>query len=244
MEKELKAFLLRSIEAPQNFIRYFPLNSEDNFKDQLLIISNRIKNYGNGYLQNKDLVYYYRTFTLQESNITIFCIIYFHFSLKRKYLENLADEIYSISETYNLFENNHINENTILRINELYLKYISIIKKDKSAIGFCSGIELIRNNTEDGNNINIDYNSTKGIVQKSKRYSRIKSKTNCDLENTFTNTPLIETELTYIMRGYNLNKILIIRKWKKFKNCWFIIFIIIGVLIYGLLGFYIYLWMQ
>ena len=84
MEAKLKAFLLRSIKRPKNFIRYFPLNSQDVFRNQLIIISNRIKDYGNGYLQNKDLVYYYRTFTLTESNITIFCIFYFTIRILKK----------------------------------------------------------------------------------------------------------------------------------------------------------------
>ena len=244
MEAKLKAFLLRSIKRPKNFIRYFPLNSQDVFRNQLIIISNRIKDYGNGYLQNKDLVYYYRTFTLTESNITIFCIFYFHFSLNRKYLINLADEICNISDNNNLFDNNNeINENIILKINELYFKYLSIIKKDKGIYG----IELIGNTPEENNDniINNDSASIKGVKYKSKAFSRIKEKehkTNSDLGNTFTNTPFTEYELTFMMRGYNLNKIIKVIKWKKFKKCWLIIFIILNILIYGFLGLYYYFW--
>ena len=83
MEEELKAILLRSISKPKNLTKYIPLYTEDIFKSQLLIVTNKIKKYGNGYLQNRDLVYYYRTFRFSETKIAIFCIIYFHFSLKK-----------------------------------------------------------------------------------------------------------------------------------------------------------------
>ena len=243
MEPKLKAFLLRSVKKPKNFIQYFPLNSGDVLKNQLIIISNRIKEYGNGYLQNKDLVYYYRTFTLTESNITIFCIFYFHFSLNRQFLINLADEICNISDNNNLFDiNSNINENVILKINELYYKYISIIKKDKGIYG----IELIGNTVEENNDdIKKDSDSIQGVKFKSKAFSRIKekdNKTNSDLGSTFNNAPFIEYELTFMMRGYNLNKIIKVIKWKKFKKCWLIIFIILCILIYGFLGLYCYFW--
>ena len=246
MEEELKAFLIRSIKKPKNFIRYFPLNSGDIFNDQLTIISNKIKSYGNGYIQNKDFVYYYRTFNLQKSNKTIFCLIYFHFSLNRKYLEKLADEIYDVSDNNRLFQNNNIiNENAILQINGLYYKYLSIIRSDKGIRNFCSGIDLVGHIQEDEKDNNkIDCATTQGVLHKSKKYSRIKekiTKTNSDLGNTFNNNPFSETEFTFLMRGYNLSKIIQIIKWKKFKKCWLIIFIILSILIYGLLGFYFYL---
>ena len=62
------------------------------------------------------------------------------------------------------------------------------------------------------------------------------------LGKTFTNTPFTEYELTFMMRGYNLNKIIKVIKWKKFKKCWLIIFIILSILIYGFLGLYCYFW--
>lgn len=243
MEPKLKAFLIRSIKRPKNFIRYFPLNREDVFKNQLLIISNRIKEYGNGYLQNKDLVYYYRTFTLTESNITIFCIFYFHYTLNRKYIVNLADEICDISENNNLVDkNNDINKNIILQINELYYKYLSIIKTDKGIYG----LELIGNTFEEYNEYKNNDSPSKQCIR-SKTYNRIKVKdlkTNIDLGNTFNNTPFTEYELTFMMRGYNLNKIIKVLKWTKFKKCWLITFIILTILIYGFLGLYCYFWIS
>ena len=43
MEEELKAILIRSIKRPKNLLLYFPLNNEDIYKEQLLIISKKLK---------------------------------------------------------------------------------------------------------------------------------------------------------------------------------------------------------
>ena len=245
MEEELKAILLRSIRKPKNLIKYIPLYTEETFKSQLLIISNKIKKYGNGYLQNKDLVYYYRTFKFQDSKIAIFCVIYFHFSLKRKYIEKLAEEIYELTDIDNIIENNNFNNDLILKINELFYKYQTKIKEDKGIVDFISGIEFIRNTPDEKDTPNLkDLNSTNGIIHKRKnnKFKRKESnnKTNSDLGSTFSKMPYIENELNFMMRGYNLNKIIIIMKWKKSKKFWLIIFIIISVLLYALLGFYIF----
>ena len=243
MEEELKAILLRSIRKPKNLIEYIPLYTEQTFKSQLLIVSNKIKKYGNGYLQNRDLVYYYRTFRFQDSKISIFCVIYFHFSLKRKYIEQLADEIYELTDINNIIENNNFNNDLITKINELFYKYQTKIKEDKGVIDFISGIELIRNTPDEKDTHALkDLNSTNGIVhRKNIKFKRKESnnKTNSELGSTFSKMPYID-ELNFMMRGYNLNKIIKIMKWKKTKKCWLIIFIIISVLLYALLGFYIF----
>ena len=118
---------------------------------------------------------------------------------------------------------------------------MSIIRKDKGIIDFCSGIEYIGEgdtpNDKDINNVE----SIDTIVNKRKKYSRIKnSKKNKDLGSTFNNTPFTETELTFMMKGYSLLKVLNIMKWIKSKKRWRNIFIIISILLYLFLGFYIY----
>ena len=240
MEEELKAILLRSTNSNKNLINYFPLKSGNIFKDQLVTISNQIRKYGNGYLQNKDLVYYYKTFTYQHTNISLFCVIYFHFSLKRKYIEKLIEEIYQITNINEIIENNVINENIILKINDLFHNYKSIIKYDKGKKIFIKGIDLIEETPSEDKNRN---NSIHGEVNQ-KYYNRIKekesSKVNSDLGSTFNNTPFTEAELNFMMRGYNLNKIIIVTKWKKTKKHWLIIFFILGLVLYTLLGLYIY----
>ena len=244
MEEELKAILLRSIKKPKNLTKYIPLYTEETFKSQLLIVSNKIKKYGKGYLQNKDLVYYYRTFIFQESKI--FCVVYFHYSLKRKYIEQLVEEIYGLSDINNIIENNNFNKDIIFKINELFYKYQSIIKQDKGIIDFISGLEFIRNTPDEKDTSNLkDINSINGVIHKRKN-NKFKgkesnnNKTNSDLGSTFSKMPFIENELNFMMRGYNLNKIITIMKWKKSKKFWLIIFIILSVLLYTLLGFYIF----
>ena len=59
-------------------------------------LSQEFEFHNSGYLIK--VVYYYRTFRFQDSKISIFCVIYFHFSLARKYIEQLADEIYERSK--------------------------------------------------------------------------------------------------------------------------------------------------
>ena len=243
MEEELKAIVLRSIKKSKTLkiVKYFPLNKEERFKNQLLMISNKIKKYGNGYLQNKDLVYYYRTFTYQESNITFFCVIYYNYRLNRKLIENLANEIYKITDIKNIVINNDLDNNILTIINDLFYKYRSIIKQEKGIRDCISGIELISDTPEDKGN---DFNSTNGIIH-GRKFNRIKqkdgNKANSELGSTFTNTPFTETELNFIMRGYNLNNIIKIIKWKKSKRNWLITFIILSLLLYILLVFYIYL---
>ena len=246
MEEGLNAILIRSKHRhPKNLIKYFPLNKGDIFKDQLLIISNKIKSYGNGYLQSKEFVYYYKTFTYQESNIKLFCVIYYHFSLNRNYIIKLAEEIYKLTDTKNLFKNNDIDENITLEINEVFFKYISLIRKEKGIFEFCSGIECISFKHEDDI---CDLDSTHGVNQGTKKnYYKIKEKnniTNSELGNTFNNIPFTETELNCLMKGYNLYKAIQINKWKKFKKIWLIIFIISSILIYIFLGFYIYIFFK
>jgi hypothetical protein len=136
MEEELKAIVLRSIKKSKTLkiVKYFPLNKEERFKNQLLMISNKIKKYGNGYLQNKNLVYYYRTFTYQESNITFFCVIYYNYSLNRKLIENLSDKIYTLTDIKNIIiANNDLDNNISIStiINDLFYKYRSITRQEK-----------------------------------------------------------------------------------------------------------------
>ena len=241
MEEELKAILIRSIKHPKNLLLYFPLNHEDIYKEQLKTISNKIKKYGNGYFQNKDLVYYYKTFTFQNSNITLFCIIYYYFSLKRKYIEKLSEEIYELIDIKYISENNELNQHTISKINDLFYKYLSIIREDKGIIDFCSGIEYIKesdsSNEKDTNSIK----SNDAIINKRTKYSRIKNtKKSKELGSTFNNTPFTETELNFMMKGYSLFKVVNIIKWRKSKKRWLIIFIIISIILYLFLGFYIH----
>ena len=245
-EEDLKAILIRSIKHSKkvNLVQYyFPLNSEDLFKNQLLIISNKIRKYGNGYLQNKDLVYYYRTFTYQETKITFFCVIYYYYTLGRKLIENLADEIYNITNINNIIVNNNLDNNMISKINSLFYKYRAIIKQEKGINVFISGIELIGDTAYDIDNTNL-LDSTHGIIHR-RKFNRIRqkdgNKTNSELGSTFNNTPFTETELNFMMRGYNLNNIIKIIKWKKNKKIWLIIFIILSLLLYILLGLYIYI---
>ena len=241
MEEELKAILIRSIKHPKNMLLYFPLKSDDIYKEQLTIISKKIKKYGNGYLQNKDFVYYYKYFTFQETNINLFCIIYYHFSIKRKYIENLSKEIHELIDIKYIIEHNEMNNKTIKNINNLFYKYISIIREDKGIIDFCSGIDFI--DSRDSSN-DKDINSVKSIdniAHKNKKFCRIKkTKKNKELGSTFNNTPFTEAELTFMMKGYNLYKIINIIKWRKSKKSWLIIFILISLLLYILFGFYIY----
>jgi hypothetical protein len=237
MEDELKAVLLRSKKVPKKLIKYFPLDKGDTFKEQLLIISNKIKSYGSGYLQNKDLVYYYKTFTYQESNIQLFCVIFYHFSLNRKYVLKLAEDIYKLTDSKNLFKNNDINEKITSEINNLFFKYISLIKQEKGVMEFCSGIENIVFETSSDE---CECKSTLGIKSRSRVINKRIKRENSDLGNTFNNTIFTEMELTFLINGYNLYKIVIVNKWKKTKIIWLVIFIILSVLLYIFLGFFIY----
>ena len=226
MSDSLKAILLTNLKNSPDFIRYFPNNNGDLYKNHLEIIANSIKQYGNGYLQNKNIIYYYKTFTFQESNIVLFCLIYFELPYKRKYVEKLTEEIYELITKQITSINNILDNNTSKVINKLFYKYASIDKNK---------IEM----NEDNSMKDLDIGN---LINKKNIYNRVDNegeKNEKEFGKTFSNIPN-ETELTFLYNGRNIGNIIKLLRWKKFKRKCLISFIILDVLLFGLLGVYIY----
>ena len=224
---DLKAIIITNLKNTPDFIQYFPINSGNEYKNHLIAISNSIKTYGNGYLQNKNGVYYYKTFTFQNSNMVLFCLIYFQLPYKRKYIEKLSEEIYEIIENNkDKFSNGNIDNNISKIINKVYYKYCSIEKDDEE---------------HEEENILKTVGSFNSFTRKL-IYSRINNKeekNQNELGNTFSHIPK-EAELTFLLNGKNINNMKEIIIWKRFKRNWLIIFIIIFVILCVLLGLYLY----
>ena len=221
---DLKAIIITNLKNTPDFIQYFPINSGNEYKNHLIAISNSIKTYGNGYLQNKNGVYYYKTFTFQNSNMALFCLIYFQLPYKRKYIEKLSEEIYEIIDNNkDKFSNGNIDNNISKIINKVYYNYCSIEKDDEE--------ENILKTVGSFNSF------TRKLI-----YSRINNKeekNQNELKNTFNHIPK-EAELTFLLNGKNINNMKEIIIWKRFKRNWLIIFIIIFVILCVLLGLYLY----
>ena len=224
---DLKAIIITNLKNTPDFIQYFPINSGIEYKNILIAISNSIKTYGNGYLQNKNGVYYYKTFTFQNSNMALFCLIYFQLPYKRKYIEKLSEEIYEIIDNNkDKFSNGNIDNNISKIINKVYYKYCSIEKDDEE---------------HEEENILKTIGSLNSLTRKL-IYSRINNKeekNQNELGNTFSHIPK-EAELSFLLNGKNINNMKEIIIWKRFKRKWLIIFIIIFVILCVLLGLYLY----
>ena len=226
MERQLKAILLTRLKNCPHFVNYYPNDRNQVHKNNLITLSKSIKKYGNGYLQNKNDVYYYRTFTYDDSEQMLFCIIYYKLPYKRIYVQNLVEEIYELTYDQNIFENNQFNANISREIEKLFTKYASMHKKAK-----LSNEEMIRNNSNISN-----YSLRK------QRYSRVTKddKENTELGKTFSVAPN-EVELNYALNQKKIFSVAKVNKWKKSKKRWLVFFIIISVLLYALLGFYFYI---
>ena len=224
---DLKAIIITNLKNSPDFIQYFPIDSGNEYKNHLKSISDSIKAYGNGYLQNKNAVYYYKTFTFQNSNMVLFCLIYFQLPYKRKFIEKLTEEIYEIIDNNkDKFSNGNIDINLSKIINKVYYKYCSVEKDDEE---------------HEEENILKTVGSYNSFTRKYifSRINNKEEKSQNELGNTFTHIPK-ETELTFLLNGKNINNYKEIIIWKRFKRNWLIIFIIIFVILCVLLGLYLY----
>ena len=224
---DLKAIIITNLKNSPDFIQYFPIDSGNEYKNHLISISDSIKTYGNGYLQNKNGVYYYKTFTFQNSNMVLFCLIYFQLPYKRKFIEKLTEEIYEIIDNNkDKFSNGNIDINLSKIINKVYYKYCSVEKDDEE---------------HEEENILKTVGSYNSFTRKYifSRINNKEEKSQNELGNTFTHIPK-EAELTFLLNGKNINNMKEIIIWKRFKRNWLIIFIIIFVILCVLLGLYLY----
>ena len=224
---DLKAIIITNLKNSPDFIQYFPIDSGNEYKNHLKSISDSIKAYGNGYLQNKNAVYYYKTFTFQNSNMVLFCLIYFQLPYKRKFIEKLTEEIYEIIDNNkDKFSNGNIDINLSKIINKVYYKYCSVEKDDEE---------------HEEENILKTVGSYNSFTRKYifSRINNKEEKSQNELGNTFTHITK-EAELTFLLNGKNINNMKEIIIWKRFKRNWLIIFIIIFVILCVLLGLYLY----
>ena len=224
---DLKAIIITNLKNSPDFIKYFPINSGNEYKNHLIAISDSIKTYGNGYLQNKNSVYYYKTFNFQNSNMVLFCLIYFQLPYKRKYIEKLSEEIYEIIDNNkDKFSNGNIDNNISKIINKVYNKYCSIENDDEE---------------HEEENILKTVGSFNSFTKKYifSRINNKEEKSQSELGNAFTHFPK-EEELTFLFNGKNIINMKEIIIWKRFKRNWLIAFIIFFVILCVLFGLYLY----
>ena len=224
---DLKAIIITNLKNSPDFIKYFPINSGNEYKNYLIAISDSIKTYGNGYLQNKNSVYYYKTFNFQNSNMVLFCLIYFQLPYKRKYIEKLSEEIYEIIDNNkDKFSNGNIDNNISKIINKVYNKYCSIENDDEE---------------HEEENILKTVGSFNSFTKKYifSRINNKEEKSQSELGNAFTHFPK-EAELTFLFNGKNIINMKEIIIWKRFKRNWLIAFIIFFVILCVLFGLYLY----
>lgn len=242
MGEELKVIFLTNLKNCPAFIQYYPSKGNQEHRNHLISISNSIKTYGNGILQNKNEVYYYRTFTYEGSSQTLFCIIYYNLPYKRIYAENLVEEIYELTYNQNIFIHNEFDTKISKQINKLFYRYASIPKNEKKY----KNIKDSNNSNIINRSINSNYSNYSNCSLRKQIYSRVDNKQNKeknDLDNIFSNAPNA-TELDFILKGKKLYNLIKISKWKKSKKRWLWVFIIISVVLYVLLGLYIYFYIE
>lgn len=131
---EIKLFLLSSIENELNINQFFPSDYNDQETlAELLKVSKHFKKCGDGCLQTKDFIYYYKTFIpLIKMDQNLFLLFYCTNSYNEKNIDSLCEEIFQILDD-DPIEDMKLKKSAKTEINTVFLKYKNLnteIKKN------------------------------------------------------------------------------------------------------------------
>ena len=121
---EIKLFLLTSIENDLNINQFFPSDYNDqNTISELLNVSKHFKKCGDGCLQTKDFIYYYKTFIpLVKNEQNLFLLFYCTNSYSEKNIDRLCEDLFQILDDEPI-EELELKETAKNAINDVFLNY-------------------------------------------------------------------------------------------------------------------------
>ena len=191
----LDSLLLTGIDDEFPLTKFFPLNYKNqNALTELLILTKSFKNCGKGSLQNKNKIFYYRTYIptlpVQEDNSSVshsfsdyyiysydcnkkkfFLIYYCDLNYKKKDIDSLTKKIMKVLDN-NAFEGHDLKREACNQINSLFEQY----QKLAPNLGKINPLtEVTINDSSDSiNNVSIDSGrSIKSLISKKRIDSRI-----------------------------------------------------------------------
>ena len=252
----LKCLLMTSVQEDLKFTQYFPLNSDDekNIYNELLIISKYLTKCGNGSLQHKNTIYFYRTYIhsnfeknenynddnnfynenkTNKNNQKIFIIFFCSLKYNQKHIDNFTTEIFNIFDK-NGFNGEKLNDASLSKINTLFKKYqkLSPEFKQLNPMKKYNSYEIVKTE-EKSNDILIDKTSinrrfNSRIIVSKTEYKDSFNPINFDDE--FNSFKANERDLSIMFKQNEVEGCYIpqINQWKKIK----VIDIIINIIIF------------
>ena len=242
---EIKLFLLTSIDNEIKINQYFPTDINDQKSlTNMVKISQHYKNCGDGCIQTKDFIYYYKTFVpLSREDIPLFLLFYCTKTYKEKNIENLCEELFQILDNEHIEESKLKNEAKTL-INDIFLQYKNLEKVKKISLG--KDIKLSknsfnessyeRNNSYESQNDNYRGDPRFYSYLVRKRVSRNESDIDLFLDDNVFKTCSFDDFGHNPVKRYNDNLLKNdnFEKWKKLKKHYLIFSIILCILTYFL----------
>jgi hypothetical protein len=246
----LNSLLMTGIDDEIPLTKFFPLNYvNENTLTELLIISKSFKNCGKGSLQNKNKMFYYRTYiptipvqedTLNGSNSfsdyyiysydcnkkKFFLIYYCDLNYKKKDIDSLTNKIMKVLDN-NAFEGHDLKREACTQINSLFQQYQKIAP-NLGKMNQLNDVTIV-NSSDSINNVSIDSNKSKKSLISTKRIdSRIifpkkkhkKSEISVDIDD-LTSLKEDDSDLSIMFKN-NLDDYINlsqINKWKNIQKC-------------------------
>jgi hypothetical protein len=241
----LNSLLITGIDDVIPFTKFFPLNYENiNTLTELLILSKSFKNCGKGSLQNKNKIFYYRTYIptlVQDDNSSVshsfsdyyiysydcnkkkfFLIYYCDLNYKKKDIDSLTKKIMKVLDN-NAFEGHDLKREACNQINSLFEQY----QKLAPNLGKINPLtEVTINDSSDSiNNVSIDSGrSIKSLISKKRIDSRIifpkkkrkKTEVSVDIDD-LTTIKEDDSDLSIMFKN-NLDEDINLTQINKWKN--------------------------
>jgi hypothetical protein len=241
---EIKLFVLISIEDDLNINQYFPTDNDDQKSlTELVKVYNHFKKCGDGCLQTKDYIYYYRTYVpFSKRHTPLFLLFYCTNEYKEKNIENLCEQIFEILDDGHL-EQSGLKNTTKQSINNIFLqyRYLEKIKKipsrkiekstSKKTINE-SSYERTYSNDSDSDNMRGD---PRFYAFYRRQFSRNDSEDDLFSDNNaFKNCSFDDSGLTIAKRFNDNITNENFEKWKKLKKNYLIFSIFLSVVTYFL----------
>lgn len=191
----LNSLLLTGIDDEIPVTKFFPLNYDNkNALTELLILSKSFKNCGKGSLQNKNKIFYYRTYIptlpIQEDNSSVshsfsdyyiysydcnkkkfFLIYYCDLNYKQKDLDSLNSKIMRILDN-KAFDGHDLKRDASIQINSLFEQYQKLTP-NLGKINLLTEV-TINDSSDSISNISLDDNKSRhSLISKKRLDTRI-----------------------------------------------------------------------
>ena len=243
---EIKLFLLSSLENEVNINQFFPSDYNDQETlAELLKVSKHFKKCGDGCLQTKDFIYYYKTFiSLVKMDQNLFLLFLCTNSYSEKNIDSLCEEIFQILDD-DPIEDMKLKKSAKSEINTVFLKYKNLNGEiKKNLFGIDIKIPKKPNNineiSDDRSYISCSkvYNNKRGDPR---LYSYIIRKQSSENDsslfsdsNAFKTCSFDDSGLTVVKRFNDNITNENIEKWKRVKKHYLIFSLILSIMTYFL----------